>query len=410
MEKIYFKDTDTLFEITERYPETIDVFTSNGFALVGDPEKRKTLGKSISLKDALHLKGKSLTLFSKLLNDMIEGDSKSADVSLRGGKNSNAEISIAGSLPCPVRIPLLEKLNSFIETIKDKNGIGVNYDLKAASQGAGWLETYIVGAENAEELPDIFISAGFETFFDHKQVGRFKDLGAFKDRVPFTETNKDFCNLDIRDPKGDYSMISVVPAVFLVNTKELGDLPMPETWEDLLKPCFKNSISLPVGDFDLFSSLLIHIYNKYGEDGVRKLGSSLLESMHPAEMVKSDKKKKRPIVTIMPYFFTKMTKTGGPMVAVWPKDGAIISPIFLLTKRKTTHDIQPVIDFMASKEVGEILSHQGLFPSLHPEVDNNLSDGNKFMWIGWDYIYSHDIPEIIEKCNNLFKSGSPINI
>ena len=61
---------------------------------------------------------------------------------------------------------------------------------------------------------------------------------------------------------------------------------------------------------------------------------------------------------------------------------------------------------MASKEVGEILSHQGLFPSLHPEVDNKLADENKFMWIGWDYIYSHDIPEIIEKCNNLFNEGS----
>jgi ABC-type Fe3+ transport system substrate-binding protein len=404
MEKQYFKETDTLLEITEKYPQTIDVFTANGFAKMADPQQRKIMGKSISLKDALKLKGKSVAIFSKLLNDTIIGDSKSVDISMKGGKDSDAETSIVGSLPCPVRIPLLENLDAFVQTYKSKDGIAVQYDLKAASQGAGWIETYIDSAKSADDLPDIFISAGFETFFDYKQVGRFKEQGAFKDRVPYSGASKDFEDIDIRDPKGDYSVIGVVPAVFLVNTKELGDLPMPQTWEDLFNPCFENAISLPVGDFDMFASILIHVYKKYGEDGVRKLGSGLLESLHPAEMVKSDKKKKRkrPIITIMPYFFTKMTKNGGPMVAVWPKDGAIISPIFLLTKKTTSHDIQPLIDFLASQEVGEILSHQGLFPSIHPDIDNKLEADNKFMWVGWDYIYSQDIPAVIEKCNKLF--------
>ena len=47
-------------------------------------------------------------------------------------------------------------------------------------------------------------------------------------------------------------------------------------------------------------------------------------------MVKSDKMKTNtPTVTIMPYFFTKMIKADGPMVPVWPNDGAAISPIFM---------------------------------------------------------------------------------
>jgi ABC-type Fe3+ transport system substrate-binding protein len=403
MEEQYYKEKDTLFDITEKYPQTIAVFASNGFSNMADAEKRATLGKSISLKQALQLKGKSMTLFSQLLDNAIEGDSKSADVSLRNG-DEDAEILIVGGLPCPVRIPLLEGLSTFTDEYKEKYGVGVRHDLKAASQGAGWIETYIDKAKIVEDLPDIFISAGFETFFDHKRVGRFKDAGAFSDRVKYESINKDFLGLDIMDPKHDYSLISVVPAVFLVNKKELGDLPMPKSWEDLLQPCFENSISLPVGDFDLFSSLLIHIYKKYGEDGVKKLGLSLLESMHPAEMVKSEKKKtKRPIVTIMPYFFTKMTKNGGPMVAVWPEDGAIISPIFLLSKKASKKNIEPIIDFLGSKDVGEILSHQGLFPSLNPEVDNKLDENNKFMWVGWDYIYNNDIPKLIEKCEALFE-------
>ena len=77
-------------------------------------------------------------------------------------------------------------------------------------------------------------------------------------------------------------------------------------------------------------------------------------------MVKSERKKAdRPAVTIMPYFFTKMTKGGGPMEAVWPKDGAIISPIFMLSKTAKEEKLKPLVDFFASVEVGEILAHRG---------------------------------------------------
>ena len=406
MSNTYFLETDTLFDITEKYPETIEVFSANGFPHMSDESKRVALGKTITLKQAMQLKGKSLQLFSKLLIEAIEGDSNSADVSLRSGKDESAEISVVGALPCPVRIPLLEQLDIFMGDFKKQTGLSIKHDLKAASQGAGWIEKYIHGAKCVEDLPDVFISAGFETFFDHKTIGKYKDEGVFHDYLPFDNANSSFDTIDIRDPKKDYSMISVVPAVFLVNTNELGDLPMPKSWEDILQPCFENRLSLPVGDFDLFSSLLIHIYKRYGDEGVRKLGRSLLESMHPAEMVKSEKKKSaKPIVTIMPYFFTKMTKNGGPMKAVWPSDGAIISPIFLLTKKNSNKNMQQVVDFFASKKVGEILAHNGLFPSLNPDVDNRLGENDKFMWVGWDYIYDNDIPSIIRKCEEIFNNA-----
>ena len=128
--------------------------------------------------------------------------------------------------------------------------------------------------------------------------------------------------------------------------------------------------------------------------------------MHPAEMVKSHiKKANKPAVTIMPYFFTKMTKKGGPMKAVWPKDGAIISPIFMLSKDASSEKIKPFVDFFASKEIGEILSHQGLFPSVHPEVDNLMEKENQYMWLGWDYIESHDIGPMIKELEEIFHTS-----
>jgi ABC-type Fe3+ transport system substrate-binding protein len=166
-------------------------------------------------------------------------------------------------------------------------------------------------------------------------------------------------------------------------------------------------VSLPIGDFDLFNAILLNIYKNYGETGIQKLGKSLLKSMHPSEMVKSHiKKTNRPAITIMPYFFTKMTKAGGPMEAVWPRDGAIISPIFMLSKASKQKELQPIIDFFTSKEVGEILSHQGRFPSVHPEVDNMVPKTNPYMWLGWDFINDNDIGQLIKKLEELFDNSS----
>jgi len=405
MKNNYFKPSDTIFSITERYAETLAVFLSNGFPQMEDETKRKTLGDSISIKQALLLKGKNYEIFEELLINSIDS------VQLSDGQllNKNSvkvdenSITLMGSLPCPVRIPLLEFVQEFAKN-NIKAPMSLNYELKAASEGASWVENKIKSVNISNELPDIFISAGFETFFSNQGIGRFKKEGAFKNLLPFKKFNSSFDNINLEDTAEHYSIISVVPAVFLVNTKELCDLPIPQTWEDLLNPIYENKVSIPVGDFDLFASLLLNLYKKYGEDGVIKFKKSMLSAMHPAQMVKSEKKKlNRPAITIMPYFFTKMIKEGGTMKAIWPKDGAIISPIFMLTKANEPKN-QILIDALASKKVGEILSHKGLFPSTNPNVDNKLPKENKFIWLGWDYIYENDIPKLIDKCMKLFNN------
>ena len=128
--------------------------------------------------------------------------------------------------------------------------------------------------------------------------------------------------------------------------------------------------------------------------------------MHPAEMVKSHRKKEKPTVTIMPYFFSKMVSGNGPMFPIWPRDGAIISPIFLLAKNSNKEKIQPFVDFFASKEIGEIFVEKGGLPSTNPQVENNLTEDQKFMWIGWDYVNNHDIGELIKKTEEIFHEAT----
>jgi ABC-type Fe3+ transport system substrate-binding protein len=405
MNDFSFNIESTLYEIAETHPETIDIFISRGFPQMKDPAKRESFGKSINLKTALMLKGINSESFLNLLKETVESK-KENDVTLKDGPVRTAELTgeklkIMGLLPCPVRIPLMEKFEKFASDYTAESGVALDYQLQAASMGLEWVEEHI-----NDDLPDLFLSAGFDLFFDEKKFGHYRKEGIFKDLTGYKNINEDFKGLGILDPDRQYSIIGTVPAVFLVNTEELGDRSMPETWEDILQPEFENAVSLPVGDFDLFNAILLNIHKKYGDEGVVKLGRSLLEDLHPSQMVKSaTKQSNRPVVTIMPSFFTRMTGGKGPLKAVWPKDGAIISPIFMLSKADESEKLQAIVDFFASKEMGEILAHQGRFPSLREDVDNRFEE-NTYMWIGWDYINSHDIGAMIEKCMNLFDSSS----
>ncbi len=408
----YFEKTSTLLEIAEKYPLTIPVFTSNGFAHMADPAKREQFGKSVSLEMALMLKQLDYDTFEKFLIEAIEAPQNNTDATLAATeRDEQAELNVVGLLPCPVRIPLLEEFNKFIEGFKADHKTRINYELKAASMGLEWVQNNIEGVTEANQLPDLFISAGFDMFFDKKKIGQFREQGAFEDLTGMEVINTSFDGLGLPDPRGHFSLIGVVPAVFLINQKELetlpGNPPVPRSWADLMNPVFENRISLPVGDFDLFNGILLNIHKKYGDEGVEKLGRSLLESLHPSQMVKSDRKKEnKPVVTIMPYFFTKMVKEGGTMEAVWPEDGAIISPIFMLSKKEKREKLQPVIDFFAGEEVGTVLAHNGLFPTTHPGVDNRLPEESPFMWLGWDYIESHDISELIAHCESVFERSA----
>ena len=263
---------------------------------------------------------------------------------------------------------------------------------------------------SAEQLPDLFISAGFDVFFDPKGIGKYQQQGVFEAVVP-ESVNSDFASVDLVDPQHSYSVVSVVPAVFMVDLQQQGDLPIPRTWADLLDPMYENKVALPVGDFDLFNAILLNIHKDFGDDGVRRLGRSMLQSMHPAQMVKGAGRVQdsKPFITILPYFFTRMAGSIPSVEIVWPEDGAIISPIFLLSKKQTLTKTRVIAEFMAGVEVGEILAQKGLFPALHPEVVNVLpegfADGAPWKWLGWDYIYANDIAALITRVETLFNAA-----
>lgn len=402
-------NTMTIKEIVSTWPETLSVFIANGFPQFSDAKTLESVGRFLKLETALTNKGYSSDTFMALLNENIAQRHAQVDITLGSVTDEVFDIDVAGLLPCPVRVPLLEAFDKFTRDYQQHSGYKTRSRLEAASMGAQWIEDNIRSLPSVADVPDLFISAGFDTFFDHQGIGKYRQQGVFT-ALDNGEVNSDFAALELVDPQQAYSIISVVPAVFMVDKLELGNLPVPRTWADLLNPIYARKVALPVGDFDLFNAILLTLHKEFGASGVERLAQSMLQSMHPAQMVKTASRvqEAKPLVTILPYFFTRMAQAIKSVEIVWPQDGAIISPIFMLAKKSTLAKTQPLAEFMAGADIGTILAQKGLFPSLNCQVQNVLPDNfdtaPPWKWLGWDYIYANDIAALIKRLENLFNT------
>lgn len=407
----------TLQVIADAYPETIPVFVDLGFPQMADPSRRAALGAKITLAQAAGAKNHAVDAMLERLRAAVAREADGADLTLAAVDESQmfpdqGDIRVAGLLPCPVRLPLMETFDAAARAVERKHGMSVGYRLAAASVGMDVVEQEMARLRTEADLPDIFLSAGFEAFFDHRNLRRFKDAGVFADRS-WTGTNTAFDGLQLKDPDGHFSMIGVVPAVFLVDTQQLADgEAAPRTWADLLSPRMERRIALPVGDFDLFNGILLTIWKHFGDDGVRALARNLMKSLHPSQAAGRFKagRGEVPTVSVIPYFFSRMAKMNPKVEVVWPEDGAIISPIFMLERSRNGAAARELADVFLSHEAGEILAHKGLFPSLHPDVVNELPDPAPWLWLGWDFIREHDLGERIPRMLEIFNESAEVEL
>lgn len=401
-----FDSKSTIFDITEAHPETIPVFVRSGFPHVADPERRRAQGRLMSVEVAAKMKGLDA---GQLLGDLHAATATHGDVTLEetGGLEllPAGDVRISGLLPCPVRLPLLEFVREGVGRIGALRGRRIGWSLAAASVGADALNRQIAAVESRDDLPEIFISAGFESFFDRRNMLRFKQQGVFTDIAP-EGVNRAFEGLGLRDPEGHFTMLGVVPAIFLVNEAELGGEPAPRGWDELLEPKWAGRVALPVGDFDLFNGILLDVERRFGEDGVSSLGRNLMTSLHPSQTVgRFAGRAASPAVSIVPWFFSHMTLGNSTTRVLWPRDGAIVSPIFMLVREDRLDRSRELAEMFLSVEAGKILAHRGRFPVLDPRIDNHVPEGCGFSWLGWDTMAESDLGEAIPRVNRLFEQA-----
>ena len=379
---------ENLLQIAGLNGELISVFEKHGLGSYFRPENLDKIGKFIRLNSLLKSKKIEADQFIACLNQALSGQQMQEPAGLIREQHN---LHFAAMLPCGLRNPFKEYFESLILDNAGQFG-ALNYLIEGNVNHELSYYPLLDGIKDENELPDIIMASDVNNFFHRPFIERFVNKGLFSAYTPH-QPNPYLEKAGYADPAGNFTMFTANMLVMVIDTIRLGDRSMPCSWEDILDPCFENEIIMR-GEEDFFcNAVMLPFYKDKGMDAIGILARNIKSGLHPAEMVKlaGTDKEEGGTIYIMPYFFAKRIKNKNTVI-VWPHDGAIASPVFMLIKTKKIMEHRALLEFIFSKNTGEMLTAR-YFPSTHSVVSHD-DFPQPVKWLGWDFLNNHDIGKL----------------
>ncbi|MDR3579278.1 MAG: ABC transporter substrate-binding protein [Oryzomonas sp.] len=392
----------TLNDICVRHPETLPVFINAGLEMVEDEGLRASFGTVVTLRTLLKARDLNSDLFCRRLDEVI------AEAVRTVRKQAEPEavgipLNLFALLPCPLKVPLEEAFEAYLDALPPDKRSSFTYCLEGNANHDVDYYALVDHFESIDDMPDIIITPGFNSFFHRPFVERFIEQGLFTSVSTFGG-DRHLAKLGVTDPQGQYTMLAMNLLVLVADHARLDGRPAPETWKDLLEPVYRKSVAIRGNhDGSFCETLLLSIHKDYGLTGVSRLGENVRYGWHPSQMVKAaaGSSADAPAVSVMPYFFARHLRNKEGISIIWPRDGALVSPVTMLVKTGKRAELQPLIDFLSGAQVAVICADAG-FPAVYPGVDNRLPDDAALKWIGWEYVKKNDIKSMQVEINATF--------
>lgn len=312
----------------------------------------------------------------------------------------NKCLNFFGTIDGPLKRDFKGIVDKMLSTYKKTYNLKFNYIIPEVSAEQSDYN-YIWNTNNIDEFPDVCLSGGFANFFKTDFVDNLVKNGCFQSEN-ISSVNKDFLDADCIDPKGIYTMYAANPFVMLIDKTELGDLPVPKKWSDLLKPCYENKIIISGSSKDkVYYILPSYIHKEHGYDGVKQLAKNVKDVRNTAKMARNagSKNHNKAAIYVMTWLFAKSCPNTDTTEVIWPEDGAIIIPHLMLAKKSRTRQIDIFTKILLSEEYGRKSLNLSC-PVINPKIDNNLP--GKLKWIGWDYLRNNDINLLKKEFQSIF--------
>jgi len=374
-------------DIVAAHPETSTVFAAHGLGGLVSEEGLRALAPFLTLRTALRSRQLAEGPFLKLLEESMAAGEMLEAPGLSDLRTSG-ELTLLALMPCGLKVPFGRALASFLEELKRREGLSVTYAVEGNLNQELSYYPYVETIETVEELPDIIVSADFNVFYTHRFHRRFVatgELTGYGDVRPSAA----FAAAGLPDPKGEYFVFGVNPLVIVANLGKVGDRALPASWADLLDPVWKRDVTLR-GSRDFFChAVLLPLFQKWGEEALRRLAPNVRAGLHPAQMVKQIDAGEGGALYVMPEFFAHRVKERERVKIIWPEEGALASPVTLQVKREKVAELRPILDWLTGPELAGALVG-ARFPVPHAEVEGELQE-KPLWWLGWEWLRANDL-------------------
>jgi ABC-type Fe3+ transport system substrate-binding protein len=384
-----------ILTLAERYPELVAEFEKMGMGSYFKKDNLERIGRYTQLGTLLKTAKIDAHLFIQSLNKKIE-----AREQILTGEKTRIQplMNLMAMLPCGLRNPFKEFLDAHLIENKTRYE-GLKYQAEGNVNHELSYYPKLDKVQSISEMPDIMIASDVNNFFHRPFMERFVEKGYFQTFYPYIP-NPYLEKCSYADPSGNFTMFTSNMLVMAVDKTKLGNASLPQKWEDILAPAFEQKIVMRGEDEFFCNAIMLPLFKDAGFDAIRAIAHNIKTGKHPSEMVKmAESGKEEASVYIMPYFFAKKIKSPN-VELVWPTDGAITSPVFMLVKKEALDKHRALLNFLLSKEMGDMLVDRH-FPSIHPDVDNS-SFPAPVKWLGWDFLGKHDVGKLKNEIQDVF--------
>jgi ABC-type Fe3+ transport system substrate-binding protein len=378
------------------HPGARDVLAARGVAAVTDAEFLASAAPFLAMDTLLAMHGLDAGLF---LAALAEARSTPAMMPLfcDGWSADGSGTRLFLSLPCPLKAPVGLALEN-LRTALGPEAVWPRIFMDSC--GKHTLNDLAGTLTRPDEVPDCIVSAGLNGFLSKSFRDRFATDGLLA-ALP-QDMHPALAGAGLADPRGVCRLYACNPLVMVAVPSRLGGLPVPRSFSDLLDPAYAGKIGLcgppeTAGD----STLLLHIRLGHGPRAVAALGRAMVCDTHPSQIFRPAPGANPPPIGVMPYFFASAAPRQGDVEIVWPTDGALVSPLFVMVKTAVRERLGPLVDFFLGPQAAAIAGGAQI-PPTHPAAESGLPPGASLRFIGWDVLESHDLGPLIAESGALF--------
>lgn len=313
------------------------------------------------------------------------------------------KLAFYGNTLCPVRKELRQRLHHTFSQRFPKEAPPAWY-MPAACRGPS-VYADLWRWSDPDSMPEVIAETGPGNFMRPEFIARCVDSGTFG-ALPNIDVRPEFIEAGLRDPLGVYHIYGAYPYVILADLERLQGRPAPRAWDDLLHPRFARDVILGGWHGHVSRMPLLHIHRFFGDDGIKNLAQNIKALWHEAQMVKAicARNLDGAALYILPWFFAASCPRREGVRLIWPEDGAIFLPHFVMRKPALGEAAQHAWDFLLGEDWARFLDSYRYVPARPLSGASPLP--GRLNWLGWDFVRTHD-PEalyqrlsasIIESC------------
>jgi len=314
------------------------------------------------------------------------------------------ELDFIGHVYCPIK----EKFKNAYDVFESEYNSAYEIKLRGVvPMGSCGVDIYdnLSTIETENKFPLALTENGYGEFITDGFLENSRKQAWFSAPALPDKINPLFRGLSLADPKKLFTIYGAMPYILLVNHNKLGGRKVPRKIADLASPEYENAVGVGYAPEDITELLLMEIHSEFGDSGIRQLARNISLAGNAQQLIQSAiTKEDGCAVYLMSWFFANAAPKHDYIELIWPEDGALFCPLYILARKNPSPQKDAVLEFLFGKDLGQAMA-DGRFAHINAEVDHKVPEYAKFRWVGWDYIYEKDFTKRIRDIEKIYYGG-----